>query len=346
MAALRKTLARRFASLLRPSTAPAPASRPSPPRRSSFLQKRPFFQPALPPDRSAMPFGGDRIAERIRCLCPDRIRLDGLLPPLPPPPKPIAVTEGESEAEEEKSVSLEEVRKVVRASQVAAARARLVATGESCVPYTDFVRICCEASNGEQGLEIARSLDKSGIVIVLGNVVFLRPEEVAKAIENMIPSSLSHHHYDQCREELRKMEETKAEIDQRAANQVRKELQCGLGFMLAGTAALMRVTFWELSWDVMEPICFYLTSVYFMARYAFFLRSYKEPSFKGYFASRFAAKQKRLMESQNFDLSRFNELSQSFLRPLPPPLLPHLDFTSPSYCHCHVKSPSLIGSSQ
>ncbi|CAL9092916.1 unnamed protein product [Musa textilis] len=184
MAALRKTLARRFASLLRPSTTPAPASRPSPPRRSSFLQKRPFFEPALPPDRSAMPFGGDRIAERIRGLCPDRIRLDGLLPPPPPPPKPIAVTEGEGEGEveveEEKSVSLEEVRKVVRASQVAAARARLVATGESCVPYTDFVRICCEASSGEQGLEIARSLDKSGIVIVLGNVVFLRPEEEQK----------------------------------------------------------------------------------------------------------------------------------------------------------------------
>ncbi|RWW27220.1 hypothetical protein BHE74_00059310 [Ensete ventricosum] len=162
----------------------------------------------------------------------------------------------------------------------------------------------------------------------------------------MIPSSLSHHHYDPRREELRKMEEKKAEIDQRAANQVRKELRCGLGFMLAGTAALMRVTFWELSWDVMEPICFYLTSIYFMARYAFFLRSHKEPSFKGYFASRFAAKQKRLMESQNFDLGRFNELSQSFLRPLPPPLLPHLEFTSPSYCSCHVKSPSLIGSSQ
>ncbi|RWW27221.1 hypothetical protein BHE74_00059309 [Ensete ventricosum] len=178
MAALRKTLARRLASLLRPSTTPAPASRPSPPRRSSFLQKRPFIQPALPPDRSALPYGGDRIAERIRGLCPDRILLDGLLPPPPLPPKPVAVSEGEGEAEEEKSVSLEEVRKVVRASQVAAARARLVATGESCVPYADFVRICCEASNGEQGLEIARSLDKSGIVIVLGNAVFLRPEEV------------------------------------------------------------------------------------------------------------------------------------------------------------------------
>ncbi|RWW53498.1 hypothetical protein BHE74_00040006 [Ensete ventricosum] len=81
------------------------------------------------------------------------------------------------------------------------------------------------------------------------------------------------------REELRKMEEEKAEIDRRAASQVRKELRCGMIFIVAQTTALLRATFWELSWDVMEPICFYLTSIYFMAGYAFFIKTSKEPSF-------------------------------------------------------------------
>ncbi|URD97368.1 hypothetical protein MUK42_29847 [Musa troglodytarum] len=314
MSALRRNLARRFTSLRRRFPTATPASVQAAPAgvhsllcRPSYLQKRPFFQPPLPPDRPEMPVWGDRrLAERIRGLCPDEISLD------------------------EKRVSLEEIRKVVRASQVAAARERLGATGESSVPYREFVRICCEASGSEQGLEIARSLDESGVVIVIGNIVFLRPDEVVKSIENMIPFSSSNDHNPQ-REELRKMEEEKAEIDRRAASQVRKELWCGMVFIVAQTAALMRATFWELSWDVMEPICFYLTSGYFMAGYAFFIRTSKEPSFEGFFTSRFATKQKRLMKARNFDLTRFNELSQACLRS--PPLS---EFTSPSRAHHSV----------
>jgi len=78
------------------------------------------------------------------------------------------------------------------------------------------------------------------------------------------------------------------------------------------TAAFMRLTFWELSWDVMEPICFYVTSFYFMLGYAFFLRTSKEPSFEGFFQSRFSAKQKRLIKACNFDLEKYNELRKAF----------------------------------
>lgn len=151
MSALRRNLARLFTSLRRPFPTATPAS------VQAVVCRPSFFQPALPPDRTEMPVWGDRrLAERIRGLCPDRISLD------------------------EKRVSLEEIRKVVRASQVAAARERLGATGESSVAYREFVRICCEASSSEQGLEMARSLDESGVVIVIGNIVFLRPEEVHK----------------------------------------------------------------------------------------------------------------------------------------------------------------------
>ncbi|URE30516.1 hypothetical protein MUK42_17852 [Musa troglodytarum] len=186
-----------------------------------------------------------------------------------------------------------------------AARAGLTATGESCVAYSEFVRICCEASGGERGVEVARSLDELGAVIVWGDVVFLRPEEVAKAVETaMIPSVEEAERG----EELRRMEETKAEIDRSATALVRRELWCGLGLMAAQTAAFMRLTFWELSWDVMEPICFCVTSIYFMAGYAFFLATSREPSFEGFFESRFAARQKRLMRAREFNVERFNEL--------------------------------------
>jgi len=141
---------------------------------------------------------------------------------------------------------------------------------------------------------------------------------------------------DSCsKEELRELEEKKAFIDKLAEAGVKKELWCGLGFMLVQTIGLMRLTFWELSWDVMEPICFYLTSTYFLAGYGFFLRTSREPSFESFFQSRFEAKQKRLMKAYNFDLSRFNELKKgcTSLAPLPSESSASERFAS-SYCDC------------
>lgn len=106
------------------------------------------------------------------------------------------------------------------------------------------------------------------------------------------------------------MEKQKAAIDQKARALVRRELWCGLVFLVVQTAGFMRLTFWELTWDVMEPICFYLTSIYFMASYAFFLRTSMEPSFQGFYQSRLAAKQKQLVKLYNFDVKRYSELQK------------------------------------
>lgn len=110
------------------------------------------------------------------------------------------------------------------------------------------------------------------------------------------------------REELKAMEAQKTDIDITAASQVRRELWCGLAYLVFQTAGFMRLTFWELSWDVMEPVCFYVTSLYFMAGYAFFMRTATEPSFEGFFRARFAARQRRLMRARSFDLDRYNAL--------------------------------------
>ncbi|CAK7339510.1 unnamed protein product [Dovyalis caffra] len=180
------------------------------------------------------------------------------------------------------------------------------------ISYSEFVRVCSEGcSNLEYGIRVAKSLDESGTVVVLGNLVLLRPEQVLKAIGGLIPLPASNPN-DPRREELQEMEKQKAAIDQKARTLVRRELWTGLGFLIIQTAGFMRLTFWELTWDVMEPICFYLTSIYFLAGYTFFLRTAKEPSFEGFYQSRFLAKQKQLMKVRNFDVERYNELRKVF----------------------------------
>lgn len=131
-----------------------------------------------------------------------------------------------------------------------------------------------------------------------------------KAIGGLIPFPAASPG-DPRRKELQEMEKQKAAIDQKARTLVRRELWGGLVFLVIQTAGFMRLTFWELTWDVMEPVCFYLTSIYFMASYAFFLRTSKEPSFQGFYLSRFTAKQKQLVKLYNFDLKRYSELQKA-----------------------------------
>lgn len=133
--------------------------------------------------------------------------------------------------------------------------------------------------------------------------------QVAKAVRRLLPHTTGKaYEAEAARKELEELEKQKEAIDTKADTMVRRELWGGLGYLVLQTAVFMRLTFWELSWDVMEPICFYVTSFYFMAGYAFFLRTSNEPSFEGFYQSRFSTKQKRLMERHQFDLARYEEL--------------------------------------
>lgn len=254
----------------------------------------------LSPELRSLPVG-DKLMEKLRGMdiVRDRIRLDVLAPP---ETRSDPIHEG---------ITVEDARKLLKVSQLEMVKSKLRQIPKNCIPYSEFVRVCVEVcSDPDQGLGYAKMLDQSGTVIVLGNVVYLRPEQVVQAIQGLIPTPGSTPN-DPRMKELEEMEKAKSVIDNKAESLVRRELWCGLGFLVVQTAGFMRLTFWELSWDVMEPICFYVTSIYFMAGYTFFLRTAKEPSFEGFFQSRFRAKQKRLMTNKNFDIAKYNELRKA-----------------------------------
>lgn len=135
--------------------------------------------------------------------------------------------------------------------------------------------------------------------------------QVAKSMDKIISESIASPN-DPRRKELENMEKQKVLIDQKAQSLVKGELYCGLGFLVIQTLGFMRLTFWELSWDVMEPICFFVTSFHFALAYGFFLKTSKEPTFEGFFQRRFKVKQKKLIKIHNFDLEKYNKLREAF----------------------------------
>ncbi|XP_004300595.1 PREDICTED: uncharacterized protein LOC101294564 [Fragaria vesca subsp. vesca] len=285
---------------LRPSAKPRESSEPG---DNNAVFRRFLHERASAAEIWSVPVG-ENLMEKLRsaAISRSRIRLDGLAPPATERVSAPAVMAG---------LTAEETRKLLRAAQMEAVKAKLREVEKTWVTYSEFVRICTEVcSDPDQGLGFAKSLDESGAVIVLGKGVCVKPEQVAKAIQDLIPIPGATPSDAKMRE-LEDMEKQKSIIDQKADALVRRELWLGLGYLVVQTAGFMRLTFWELSWDVMEPICFYVTSMYFMACYAFFLRTSKEPSFEGFFQSRFVARQKKLMKDHNFDLGRYEELRKA-----------------------------------
>ena len=193
--ALRKTLAKRLFDGYR-VTSPAvtkdfsPSSTVVPPNasKSSFHREyiaspdsseKGFFRRFLHrramsplPEFLSVPVG-DKLREKLRAIniTGDRISLDGLSPPSPEK----AAFAGDSVF----GISIQEAKKILRLSQVEKLKAKLREIPKSSISYSEFVRVCVQGcENEDQGAEFAKMLDDSGNVIVLGNVVFLRPEQV------------------------------------------------------------------------------------------------------------------------------------------------------------------------
>nr|VDD27575.1 unnamed protein product [Brassica oleracea] len=276
--------------------------------RRRFLHKKAFSSPDF------VPRGGN-LMEKLRelTLSNNRLRLDEMLPP----PTPEKTSPSNFPA-----VTVDDVKKLMRAAEMEMVKSKLREIGKNWVPLSEFVRVCGEnSSDPEQGNRVANMLDQAGNVIVLGNFVCLKPEELTSAVAGLIPTNEPTRDAATI-QEFEQLEIIKSDIDKRADDMVRRELMAGLGFAVAQTIGFFRLTFWELSWDVMEPICYYVSSTYFMAGYAFFIRTAKEPTFQGFYKSRFQTKQKRLIKKLDFDIDRFTKL-QKMHRP---------DFTKSGRC--------------
>lgn len=131
--------------------------------------------------------------------------------------------------------------------------------------------------------------------------------QVAKLVAHALPFAVVPPN-DPRRLELMKLEEVKAEIDTLAHRQVRRYLWTGLAALTCQAALFFRLTFWELSWDVMEPIAFFVTSAGLIAGYTYFLITARDPSYRDFMQRLFLSKQMKLFQKKKFDYLRYQLL--------------------------------------
>ncbi|CAK9142334.1 unnamed protein product [Ilex paraguariensis] len=125
---------------------------------------------------------------------------------------------------------------------------------------------------------------------------------------------------DPSRDELKQLQEKKEKIDMLAHKQVRRILWTGLGLSVVQVGLFFRLTFWEFSWDVMEPIAFFTTTTGIVIGYAYFLFTSRDPTYQDLMKRLFLSRQRKLIKMQNFDQERFMELQKKCKSPLDAPV--------------------------
>ncbi|XP_022684014.1 calcium uniporter protein 6, mitochondrial isoform X2 [Setaria italica] len=144
---------------------------------------------------------------------------------------------------------------------------------------------------------------------------YLHPEKVVDLVKRAVPLALGPEN-DPRKEEFKQLQEKKEEIDKLAHKQVRCILWSGLGFFMCQVGLFFRLTFWEFSWDVMEPIAFFTTASGLLVGYAYFLITSRDPTYQDFMERLFLSRQRKLCAAQKFDMERYMELQKHCRCPL------------------------------
>ncbi|XP_029120568.1 calcium uniporter protein 6, mitochondrial [Elaeis guineensis] len=215
-------------------------------------------------------------------------------------------------------VTFTEAKRLMRLVNVEALKRKLERDGEEVIGYSELLEACEEMGlvrTRDEAMSFARVLDEAGVVLLFRDKVYLHPDKVVDLVSRAVPLALAPQN-DPRIEELKQLQRKKEEIDMLAHKQVRRILWSGLGFFIVQVGLFFRLTFWEFSWDVMEPIAFFTTTAGIIIGYAYFLFTSRDPTYQDLMKRLFLSRQRKLSQRQNFDMTRYMELQKHCKCPL------------------------------
>ncbi|XP_055629568.1 calcium uniporter protein, mitochondrial [Toxorhynchites rutilus septentrionalis] len=117
--------------------------------------------------------------------------------------------------------------------------------------------------------ELTRLSDVQALVAQLYEALNVSEHQIKK--EREMTSKL-----EELNDKLGPLEVKKNELDQKAARHTSALTWVGLGLMSVQFGVLARLTWWEYSWDIMEPVTYFVTYGTAMAAYAYYVLTKQE----------------------------------------------------------------------
>ncbi|XP_075072681.1 calcium uniporter protein, mitochondrial [Mixophyes fleayi] len=132
------------------------------------------------------------------------------------------------------------------------------------------------------------------------------------------------------REQLEPLEKVRIQIAQKAAKRTRFVQWCVLAYMSVQFGVLARLTWWEYSWDIMEPVTYFITYGGVIGMYGYFILTGKEYIYPDASDRQFLNFFHKSAKKTDFDFLEYNRLKDAIaqaeldLKRLRDPLQMHL----------------------
>ncbi|XP_062852020.1 calcium uniporter protein, mitochondrial [Trichomycterus rosablanca] len=111
--------------------------------------------------------------------------------------------------------------------------------------------------------------------------------------------------------QLRPLEKVKEELSKKAERRTTWVLWGGMAYMATQFGILARLTWWEYSWDIMEPVTYFITYGTAMAMYAYFVLTRQEYLYPDAQDRQYLLFFHKGVKRQRFDIEKYNKLKDT-----------------------------------
>lgn len=177
----------------------------------------------------------------------------------------------------------------------------------------EIVREAGAADTAAEAERLSDALVRAGVVLRLGGVVYLRPQEVAEMVLAAVPSdgAAAAQRLAEVERELEALDRAHAEIVAQARRWPRVWLGAGCAAFAAQLAGFVYLCYWELSWDVVEPLACFVSMGWTLVAWLYFLARGSALDYGAFDSHWTEAGLEKRMAARGFDPERHERLAMA-----------------------------------
>jgi len=222
-----------------------------------------------------------------------------------------------------------ELQTILKQGKVAKLQERLNLDPRNKIPDTEFKSICKEFGIAENEVQsLSNALSQTGSIIylptssnkALQSTVFIKPGHIYQSLYHILDLENKGIGLDKLieakkneivslKQTIKPLEEKKQIIDAKAHRRATFIIYSGLGYCFLQAAALGRLTWWDLSWDIIEPVSYFLTFGTVLFGYTYFTVTKTEFSYEALNHRLFTKRQAKLFKKYNFPIEEYTRIS-------------------------------------
>jgi hypothetical protein len=228
----------------------------------------------------------------------------------PPTARPFSSTGGTESSDGDAKALLQSLRAVdFLPHLMELKKTKRVITHDDLV--AEFHRALPLASD-EDARRIVDAMANSGLLLASGDVIYLDPGEIAKTLRTVLPidAPVMRERLVQVEEALRPMDALKDRIESKARRKSMLVNGLFLGFLSLQWGVFLRLCYYELSWDVVEPLGFFaggLTTILSFAWAIMTQRNFSYEALSSQVNNRWVYKE---LEKRGFDFLTYDRLTR------------------------------------